>query len=175
MKSFKELPITNGGRMQSVPFSIVHFDIVEDRIRATDPEDLFMKIEKLTGTMRQLHGEGALSRDLESEYERGGVPLGNGAALLATRTDALEEKLVGFVRLSHPQDLGAADKVPCDLIGFVLSPEDDGPLHLRRLARVARLLSQKDVVDKLRQAENADVLQILLGAQEELFEQLKAA
>jgi PTS system nitrogen regulatory IIA component len=161
--------------MQSVPFSIVHFDLVEDRIRVTDTSELFEKIEKLTGTLRPLHKQGALSRDLQTEYERGGVPLGCGAALLATRTDALEEKLVGFIRLSHPQDLGAADKIPCDLIGFVLSPEDDGPLHLRRLARVARLLSQKDVAEKLRQAENADVLQILLSAQEDLFDLRKAA
>ncbi|MGE4313251.1 MAG: PTS sugar transporter subunit IIA [Pseudobdellovibrionaceae bacterium] len=161
--------------MQSVPFSIVHFDLVEDRIRVTDTSELFEKIEKLAGSLRPLHTQGALSRDLQTEYERGGVPLGNGAALLATRTDALEEKLVGFIRLSMPQDLGAADKIPCDLIGFVLSPEDDGPLHLRRLARVARLLSQKDVAEKLRQAENADVLQILLSAQEDLFDLRKAA
>ena len=79
-------------------------------------------------------------------------------------------KFIGFTRLGRPLDFKAADGQDCDLIGVVLSPAYHGGLHLRRLSRLSRLLKEKSFVSKLRDAEDEDVLTILLKEYDSFIE-----
>lgn len=45
-----------------------------------------------------------------------------------------------------------------DLIFVVMSPEEDGPLHLRRLSRVSRIMSNPVFAEKLRQLDDKDAI-----------------
>ncbi len=59
-------------------------------------------------------------------------------------------------------DFDAIDEHPVDLIFLLLAPESAGADHLKALARVSRLLRDRTFCEKLRGAESADGLYMLL-------------
>jgi len=52
--------------------------------------------------------------------------------------------------------------MPVDLIFALLAPEGAGTEHLRALAKVSRLLRQKELREQLRAIDNADAIYALL-------------
>ncbi|MFT3997063.1 MAG: PTS sugar transporter subunit IIA [Asticcacaulis sp.] len=71
-----------------------------------------------------------------------------------------------FVRLETPVEYEAIDDVPVDLIFALFAPEDAGSEHLRALAKVSRILRQKELRDQLRRVESADAIYALLNRTE---------
>jgi PTS system nitrogen regulatory IIA component len=67
-----------------------------------------------------------------------------------------------FIRLENPVDYESIDDMPVDLIFALLAPEDAGTEHLRALAKVSRVLRQKDLREQLRMIENNDAVYSLL-------------
>jgi PTS system nitrogen regulatory IIA component len=73
------------------------------------------------------------------------------------------DRLFGlFARLERPIDFESLDGQPVDLIFLLLAPEGAGADHLKALARVARLLRDPDVANKLRESRDADALYAVL-------------
>ncbi len=98
-----------------------------------------------------------------SERERlGTTGVGNGIAIPHGKL-AECKRLVGvFARLDRPIDFAAIDEHPVDLIFLLLAPVGAGADHLKALARVSRLLRDATICEKLRGAETADGLYLLL-------------
>ena len=64
----------------------------------------------------------------------------------------------------------ASDDQPVD-IGFVLlSPQGDGPLHLRRLSRLSRMFKEDGFLESVRQAESEDTLRSYFMYPEDLLQ-----
>ncbi|HEX3675062.1 MAG TPA: PTS IIA-like nitrogen regulatory protein PtsN [Rhizomicrobium sp.] len=97
------------------------------------------------------------------ERERlGSTGMGQGIAIPHGRLAGLP-KIVGlFARLETPIAYEAVDDQPVDLIFLLLAPEDAGADHLKALARVSRLLRNKQTCEKLRAASKPEVLYALL-------------
>jgi PTS system nitrogen regulatory IIA component len=68
-----------------------------------------------------------------------------------------------FARLDRPIDFEALDGQPVDLMFLLLAPETAGADHLKALARVARLLRDPEVAQKLRASHNAEELYAVLA------------
>jgi len=62
-----------------------------------------------------------------------------------------------------PVDFESIDEQPVDLIFLLLAPEEAGADHLKALARVSRLLRDKNICEKLRGTDEADALFALLS------------
>ncbi len=86
---------------------------------------------------------------------------GDGVALPHLRLATVTRPFFAFARLTQPVDFKAVDGRPVDLVGFMLSPEEDGPLHLRRLSHVSRLLRNGRLLTDLRAASDAAVIYAL--------------
>jgi PTS system nitrogen regulatory IIA component len=67
-----------------------------------------------------------------------------------------------FVRVDPAVDFDAVDEQPVDLVFLLLAPEGAGADHLKALARVSRLLRDRQVCEKLRGAESRDAIYALL-------------
>ncbi len=94
----------------------------------------------------------------------GSTGVGNGIAIPHGKLADMD-KLVGlFARLEKPIDFEALDGQPVDLVFLLLAPEAAGADHLKALARVARMLRDPDIVEKLRATRDADVMYTLLTA-----------
>ncbi len=97
------------------------------------------------------------------ERERlGSTGVGNGIAIPHGRLGDFKRLYGVFARLEKPIDFASIDEQPVDLIFLLLAPEGAGADHLKALARVSRLLRDARTCEKLRGAESADGLYMLL-------------
>ena len=149
--------------MHNIDTTQIHFDFINDNIKASSLDDIFRFVENGLDTVETKIRFKRIKKVLRLGHNETTYTIGNGVAILNAKTFGINRKVVGFMRMKNPIDFKADDGKPCDLIAVVLSPQNHGPLHLRRLSRVSRLLKDKNLVKKLRDAENEDVLEILLG------------
>jgi PTS system nitrogen regulatory IIA component len=93
----------------------------------------------------------------------GSTAIGNGIAIPHGKLDKLDRLLGMFARLDRPIDFEALDGQPVDLIFVLLAPEGAGADHLKALARIARMLRDQDLANKLRDARDAEAIYAVLA------------
>jgi len=97
------------------------------------------------------------------ERERlGTTGVGNGIAIPHGKLSELSDLQAMFARLESPIDFEAIDEQPVDLICVLLAPESAGADHLKALARISRLLRDRNVCEKLRGSDSADAIYAIL-------------
>ncbi len=112
---------------------------------------------------RQLGLDSATIHHALLEREKlGSTGVGMGVAVPHAALAGLDRMHGVFLRLEAAIDYEAIDDRPVDLIFALLAPEDAGTEHLRALAKVSRVLRQKDLRDQLRSVESNDALYALL-------------
>jgi nitrogen PTS system EIIA component len=87
---------------------------------------------------------------------------GRGVAIPHAAIPGLDQPVGVFACLKPAQDFSAADDVAADLAFLLLSPNGDDPMHLRALACVARRLRDREVAARMRSAEDAEAIHIVL-------------
>lgn len=104
-----------------------------------------------------------------SERERlGSTGFGGGVAIPHGKIEGLPHVFGYFARLSSPIDFQSVVTLPVDLVFLLLSPPDAGADHLKALARVSRVLRDRDTLAKLRGARSRDAFYALLSGTETL-------
>jgi len=92
----------------------------------------------------------------------GSTGIGNGIAIPHGKLPKLERLFGVFARLERPIDFESLDGQPVDLMFLLLAPEAAGADHLKALARVARLLRDPEIAQKLRESRDAEALYAVL-------------
>ena len=113
-------------------------------------QELAAKAAKLTDQNERSVFETLLQRE-----KLGSTGIGNGIAIPHGKLAKLERLFGLFARLERPVDFDALDGQPVDLVFLLLAPEGAGADHLKALARIARLLRDRDVARKLRESRDA--------------------
>lgn len=93
----------------------------------------------------------------------GSTGVGHGVAVPHARLPGLTRMRGIFMRLEQPTAFESVDDQPVDLVFALLAPVGSDTEHLRTLARVSRLLRQRDVRQQLRQARTAEAIYALLA------------
>jgi PTS system nitrogen regulatory IIA component len=88
--------------------------------------------------------------------------VGHGVAVPHAALKGLDRMHGIFIHLDTPVEYDSIDDMPVDLIFALLAPEGAGSEHLRALAKVSRLLRQKELREQLRTIDNADAIYALL-------------
>ena len=105
--------------------------------------------------------------DVLLERERlGTTGVGDGVAIPHGKLPNLRRLVGVFARLERPIDFEAIDEQPVDLIFLLLAPGTAGADHLKALARVSRLLCDRQMREKLRGSETREALYALLVEQQ---------
>ena len=120
--------------------------------------ELAAKAAELTGQSDREIAEILLQRE-----KLGSTGVGNGVAIPHGKLPKLNRLFGLFARLDRPIDFESLDNQPVDLIFLLLAPEGAGADHLKALARVARLLRDPDVVEKLRNSRDAEAIYSVLA------------
>ncbi|HEY2068470.1 MAG TPA: PTS IIA-like nitrogen regulatory protein PtsN [Rhizomicrobium sp.] len=120
-------------------------------------QDLAEKAAKLTGIPERRIFETLIERE-----RLGSTGMGQGIAIPHGRIAGLPKIIGLFARLDTPIAYEAVDGQPVDLVFLLLAPEGAGADHLKALARVSRLLRNKQTCEKLRAASKPEVLYALL-------------
>ncbi|MCW0183045.1 MAG: PTS IIA-like nitrogen regulatory protein PtsN [Zavarzinia sp.] len=101
--------------------------------------------------------------DILLERERlGTTGVGQGIAIPHGKLSEIDRLFGLFARLSQPIDFESIDEQPVDLIFLLLAPQGAGADHLKALARVSRLLRDKETCEKLRHGDSVEAIYSLL-------------
>jgi PTS system nitrogen regulatory IIA component len=129
---------------------------------------------KVNGKKQALHELAAKAAELTGQNERaifdvlmqreklGSTAVGAGIAIPHGKLPTLNNLFGLFVRLGRLIDFEALDGAPVDLMFLLLAPEGAGADHLKALARVARLLRNPDIANKLRQSADTEAIYAVL-------------
>jgi PTS system nitrogen regulatory IIA component len=79
-----------------------------------------------------------------------------------SKAKALSHPVTLLATLNSEIDFGGTNDRPVHTICVLLSPERDGPLHLRRLSRLSRLFKCDALVTKIKDAKDETTIRSLL-------------
>lgn len=108
--------------------------------------------------------------DLVLERERmGSTGIGKGIAIPHGKTDAIKSVAIAFGRSRKGVDFDALDDQPVNLIFLLAAPNDSGPIYLKALARLSRILRKEDFRGALLEAKDVkSVLALIEDIEENL-------
>jgi nitrogen PTS system EIIA component len=120
-------------------------------------QELSAQAAKLTGL-----NEANIFEALFQRERLGSTGIGDGIAIPHGKLPGLT-KIFGLIaRLEKPVDFEALDSQPVDIMFLLLAPEGAGADHLKALARVARVLREPGLIERVRASRDADALYAVL-------------
>jgi PTS system nitrogen regulatory IIA component len=120
-------------------------------------QELSAHAAKLTGLNETNIFEALFQRE-----RLGSTGIGDGIAIPHGKLPGLT-KIFGLIaRLEKPVDFEALDSQPVDILFLLLAPEGAGADHLKALARVARVLREPGLIERVRASRDADALYAVL-------------
>jgi nitrogen PTS system EIIA component len=120
-------------------------------------QEIAAKAAVLTG-----QSEKAILEILLQREKLGSTGVGNGVAIPHGKLAKLAQVFGLFARLERPIDFEALDGQPVDLMFVLLAPEEAGADHLKALARIARVVREPGMSDRIRATRDAEALYALL-------------
>jgi len=120
-------------------------------LKATQTKRACEEIARLASRRHQLDGE-LVFRALWRREQRGSTGLGHGIAIPHARIPGIADPIVLFVRTKLPIPFGAPDHQPVSAFFVILVPENANEEHLRILATVSGMFSDRAFRDRLEAA-----------------------
>ncbi len=115
------------------------------------------------------HSAEYLQQNLLRKAKAESFTIGDGVALPNLQLHNIPRPFTALAVLEKPMNFKAADSKGIEFICFVLSPEREGPLHLRRLSRLSRMMKNPDVRTQIRESKDLDTLKLLLADSQEIM------
>jgi len=141
-------------------------ECVEISMPATSKKRL---LEQLSGLMRSDEpdfDENAAFQSLLDRERLGSTGIGHGVALPHGRLKGLTKAIGAFATLKDEVDYDSIDHEPIKMVFALLVPEHATEDHLQLLARIASVLNNDAVRDKILRAKSKDEIYQYLTAQE---------
>jgi PTS system nitrogen regulatory IIA component len=113
-------------------------------------QELAAHAARLTGLPESAVYEALLQRE-----RLGSTGIGEGIAIPHGKLPGLSRIFGLMARLDKPVDFEALDDQPVDILFLLLAPEGAGADHLKALARVARVLREPGLIERLRATRDA--------------------
>lgn len=136
-------------------------EAVVPALKANSKKQVLQELANRAGQMTGLPERELFETILQRE-RLGSTGIGHGIAIPHGEVRYLERMTGIFARLERPIAFDATDGEPVDLVFVLLAPEGAGADHLKALARVARVLRDAAITDKLRATTDAAALFALL-------------
>ncbi|HZA93017.1 MAG TPA: PTS IIA-like nitrogen regulatory protein PtsN [Gemmatimonadales bacterium] len=120
-------------------------------------QELASQAARLTGLPDSAIYEALLQRE-----RLGSTGIGEGIAIPHGKLPGLT-RIFGLVaRLDKPVNFEALDSQPVDVLFLLLAPEGAGADHLKALARVARVLREPGLIERVRATRDAAALYAIM-------------
>lgn len=141
-------------------------DYLDDKTVLTDLEaiDKHSVIDELSRPVAEKTGipHNEITRVLMERERLGSTGIGGGIGIPHGKLSALKTLVIGFGLSRKGVDFDAMDLKPVHLFFLLLSPDDSTGLHLMLLARISRMLKDRNFRESLANAaDSEDVLRIL--------------
>ena len=130
-------------------------------VRVSGKKQALQELASHAAVLTGLDAGGIFEALLQRE-RLGSTGIGDGIAIPHGKLPGLS-RIVGLVaRLERAIDFEALDSQPVDILFLLLAPEGAGADHLKALARVARVLREPGLVERIRATRDPDALYAVL-------------
>jgi len=121
-------------------------------------------LQELAAHSARLTGlpDGAIYEALLQRERLGSTGIGEGIAIPHGKLPGLTRIFGLIARLDKPVDFEALDAQPVDVLFLLLAPEGAGADHLKALARVARVLREPGLIERVRATRDATALYAIM-------------
>jgi len=120
-------------------------------------QELASQAARFTGLAGSAIYEALLQRE-----RLGSTGIGEGIAIPHGKLPGLTRIFGLMARLDKPVDFEALDGQPVDVLFLLLAPEGAGADHLKALARVARVLREPGLIERVRATRDAAALYAIM-------------
>ena len=129
-------------------------------------------LNELAEVVARKHPNISQSRLVDVLLEReklGSTAIGEGIAIPHGKLPNLDGVVAAFARSREGVDFNSLDGGPTRLFFLLVAPEDSSGAHLKALARVSRLLRNREFRDRLLGADGADALYQAIREEDEKY------
>ncbi|MBL42847.1 MAG: PTS IIA-like nitrogen-regulatory protein PtsN [Rhodospirillaceae bacterium] len=130
--------------------------IISD-LKVSGKKHLFQELSQKASQIVGVKDRVILTTLLDRE-KLGTTGIGQGVAIPHGKISELKKPIGFFARLIDPIEFEAVDDKPVDLIFLLLAPEDANAENLKTLAKISRMLRDKNLCDKIRGSVGNDAL-----------------
>jgi len=88
--------------------------------------------------------------------------IGEGIAIPHAKMHRVQMPFTMLMTTQNKVTWETPDDKPLDIYCLLISPISEGPVHLRRLSRISRLLKNKSLLHRVRDTQDTDVIRSLL-------------
>ena len=110
--------------------------------------------------------QSAIYNNLLGRERLGSTGLGKGFAVPHARVPDLNHTIGCFFRLKEPVNFESPDNQPVDLVFTIVIPEEATEDHLLILSSLARIFSQPEVCQDIRDAANKEEIEKIIQSAE---------
>ena len=141
-------------------------DAIEPEMKSTAKADAIRELVALLKKAGAITDENTIAEVVLEREELGTTAIGDGIALPHGKSDAVGELVAAFGRSERGIDFESMDNQPVHLLFLLVAPKNFSGPHLMALARISRLLKNRDFRRSLMDAEDkAGVLKVFESEQ----------
>jgi nitrogen PTS system EIIA component len=146
----------------------LHRDAILTNISSRDKKGL---IEELAAPVARIIGVSCpdLVQVLMERERLGSTGIGMGIGIPHGKLKSLDSLVMGFGLSKKGVDYDTLDGRPAHLFFMLITPENSTGLHLKALARIARMLKSESFKEKLLRAQTPDDIISIIQAEDEDF------
>ncbi|MCP4487224.1 MAG: PTS IIA-like nitrogen regulatory protein PtsN [Gammaproteobacteria bacterium] len=115
----------------------------------------------------QLTQSGLLYSNLLNRERLGSTGLGKGFAVPHARLPDLDTAIGLFIKLDKPINFDAPDNQPVDLVFTIIIPDHATDQHLQTLSALAKVFSQPQICEAIRNATSSDEVVNIIDSAEQ--------
>ena len=129
-------------------------DAIEPNMKSTTKKDAIRELVSLLKRAEAIAEENFVAEVVLEREELGTTGIGEGIAVPHGKSDTVDRLVAAFGRSEKGIDFDSIDNQPVHLLFLLVAPSDSAGPHLMALARISRLLKNKDFREGLMEAES---------------------
>jgi PTS system nitrogen regulatory IIA component len=137
-------------------------DYIIADLKADDKEDALNEVSLFLEHKGVIQDHGKLLQALLGREKLGSTGIGDNMAIPHAKYESIEQIITVFARSRKGIDFQSLDRKPVHFIFLLLAPPASTGLHLKALAKIARLFKNPSLRENILQAEDADAIHSLL-------------
>lgn len=143
-------------------------EAVKGELLATDKKDVLQELADLAETVYPPLNSPKVYQILMEREKLGSTGVGNGVAIPHGKVQGLSNIVAIFGRSKKGIEFESHDRKPAMLFFVLLAPETVIGNHLQALARLSRLLKGEAIRNKLIEAKDSELFDVLMAEDEKL-------
>jgi PTS system nitrogen regulatory IIA component len=141
---------------------ILKEDYIIADLEAGDKEGVLNELSLFLEHKRAIQDHGKLLQALLDREKLGSTGIGDNMAIPHAKHEGIEKIITVFARSRKGIDFQSLDRKPVHFVFLLLAPPASTGLHLKALAKIARLFKNPSLRENILKAEDADTINSLI-------------